>query len=73
MSKIEKLLVRMRANSRGWRIEELENIAKRFDIDVKENGRQSFRISAHRFRIGGYYTIQTANQAHLHPSIPRFT
>ena len=37
MSKAEKLLTRMRANPRDWRIEELETIATRFGIDVKEN------------------------------------
>nr|VFK23338.1 MAG: YcfA-like protein [Candidatus Kentron sp. LFY] len=42
MSKAEKLLARMRANPRGWRIEELETIATRFRIDVRKTGGSHF-------------------------------
>ncbi|MBT8420391.1 MAG: type II toxin-antitoxin system HicA family toxin [Gammaproteobacteria bacterium] len=42
MSKTEKLLARMRANPRDWRIEEIETIATRFGIDVKKTGGSHF-------------------------------
>nr|VFJ64276.1 MAG: hypothetical protein BECKDK2373B_GA0170837_11358 [Candidatus Kentron sp. DK]VFJ67300.1 MAG: hypothetical protein BECKDK2373C_GA0170839_11634 [Candidatus Kentron sp. DK] len=42
MSKAEKLLARMRANPRDWRIDELETIATRFCIDVRKTGGSHF-------------------------------
>nr|VFJ42901.1 MAG: hypothetical protein BECKDK2373B_GA0170837_100344 [Candidatus Kentron sp. DK] len=36
MSKIGKLLTRMRENPRDWRIEEIEVIATRFGVDVRK-------------------------------------
>ncbi|ABA59195.1 type II toxin-antitoxin system HicA family toxin [Nitrosococcus oceani] len=42
MSKAEKLLAKMRTNPRGWRIDELETVAKRFGIDVRKTGGSHF-------------------------------
>jgi len=38
MSKADKLLAKMRANPRDWRIEDLEAVAKRHGIDVRKTG-----------------------------------
>lgn len=38
MSKAEKLLTKMRANPRDWRIEDIEAVAKRHGIDVRKTG-----------------------------------
>jgi hypothetical protein len=38
MGKVEKVLDKMRRNPRDWRIEDLENIARRFGIDVRKPG-----------------------------------
>lgn len=42
MSKAEKLLERMRANPRDWRMESLETIAKRYGIEVRKTGGSHF-------------------------------
>ncbi len=42
MSKAEKLLARMRANPRDWRIEDLEAVAKRLNIQVRKTGGSHF-------------------------------
>lgn len=42
MSKAEKLLSKMRANPRDWRIEELEAVAKRFGVNVRKTGGSHF-------------------------------
>lgn len=42
MSKSEKLLARMRANPRGWRIESLEAIALRHGVHVRKTGGSHF-------------------------------
>ena len=42
MSKAEKLLAKMRANPRDWRIEDLEAVAKRYGIDVRKTGGSHF-------------------------------
>jgi hypothetical protein len=36
MSKIDKLLEKMRRNPRGWRIEDLEALAMRFGLEVRQ-------------------------------------
>ncbi len=38
MSKIEKLLIKMRNNQRDWQIETLKDIASRFDIEWRQPG-----------------------------------
>lgn len=38
MSKAEKLLEKMRANPRDWRMESLETVARRFGIEVRKTG-----------------------------------
>lgn len=38
MSKIEKLITKMRNNPLDWRIEDLKNIADRFKIDYRQPG-----------------------------------
>jgi hypothetical protein len=38
MSKIDKLIMKMRNNPRDWRIEDLMSIADRFDIDYRQPG-----------------------------------
>lgn len=42
MSKAEKLLAKMRANPRDWRIEDLEAVARRFGIEVRKTGGSHF-------------------------------
>ena len=42
MSKADKVLARMRANPRDWRIEELETVARRHGIDVRKTGGSHF-------------------------------
>lgn len=42
MSQAEKLLRRMRANPRDWRMESLERIARRYGIDVRKTGGSHF-------------------------------
>ena len=42
MTKADKLLAKMRANPRDWRIEELEAVARRHDIDVRKTGGSHF-------------------------------
>lgn len=42
MSKVEKLLEKMRSNPRDWRIESLEAIAKRYRIEVRKTGGSHF-------------------------------
>ena len=38
MSKIEKILQKMRLNPRDWRIEDIKTIAKRYKIDHRQPG-----------------------------------
>lgn len=38
MSKIDKILEKMRQNPRDWRIEDLKVIAERFKIDYRQPG-----------------------------------
>ncbi len=38
MSQADKTLQKMRNNSDGWRIEELQAIARRFEIDWRHDG-----------------------------------
>lgn len=38
MSKIDKLLTRMRTNATDWRIEDIEMIAKHYDVRCRHNG-----------------------------------
>nr|VFJ58288.1 MAG: hypothetical protein BECKDK2373C_GA0170839_106413 [Candidatus Kentron sp. DK] len=66
MSKIGKLLTRMRENPRDWRVEEIKVIATRFGVDVRKNRWQSLRFFASRFRTSGDYTIQSTHRAYLH-------
>jgi predicted RNA binding protein YcfA (HicA-like mRNA interferase family) len=42
MTKAEKLLARMRANPRDWRIEDLESVAKRHGVQVRKTGGSHF-------------------------------
>jgi predicted RNA binding protein YcfA (HicA-like mRNA interferase family) len=42
VSKAGKLLERMRANPRGWRIESLETIARRHGLQVRKTGGSHF-------------------------------
>ncbi len=42
MSKAEKLLRKMRVNRTDWRIESLEAIAQRYDIEVRKSGGSHF-------------------------------
>ncbi len=42
MSKAEKLLVKMWANLRDWRIKSLEVIAKKYGIEVRKTGGSHF-------------------------------
>ncbi|OGT54044.1 MAG: hypothetical protein A3F43_00405 [Gammaproteobacteria bacterium RIFCSPHIGHO2_12_FULL_42_10] len=47
MSKIEKILQKMRHNPRDWRIEDIKTIAKRYEIDYRQPGSShvTFRFS----------------------------
>ncbi len=38
MTKVEKLISRMRNNPRDWTIDDLKTLAKRFDIDWRQPG-----------------------------------
>lgn len=38
MSKQEKLLLKMHNNPNGWRIEDLQALAKKFGIECRHNG-----------------------------------
>jgi hypothetical protein len=38
MSKIDKLLEKMRRNPRDWRIEDLESLALRFGLEIRKPG-----------------------------------
>jgi predicted RNA binding protein YcfA (HicA-like mRNA interferase family) len=42
MSKAEKLLEKMRANPRDWRMDALEAVAKRYGIEVRKTGGSHF-------------------------------
>jgi predicted RNA binding protein YcfA (HicA-like mRNA interferase family) len=42
MGKAEKLLEKMRANPRDWRIESLEAVARRYGISVRKTGGSHF-------------------------------
>ena len=42
MSKADKLVARMRANPRGWRMEELETVASRHGVVVRKTGGSHF-------------------------------
>lgn len=42
MTKAEKLLARMRANPRDWRIEDLETVARRHGVQVRKTGGSHF-------------------------------
>ncbi len=47
MSKIEKTLQKMRSNPRDWRIEDIQALAKRYEIDYRQPGSShvTFRFS----------------------------
>ena len=49
MTKIEKLLDRMRTNPRDWSIEDLKILAKRFSIDWRQPGTShvTFSVAGH--------------------------
>ena len=49
MTKIEKLLGRMRTNPRDWSIEDLKILAKRFSIDWRQPGTShvTFSVEGH--------------------------
>lgn len=49
MSKIEKLLVRMRTNPRDWDIEDLKTLAHRFQVDWRQPGTSHVTFSAEGF------------------------
>jgi hypothetical protein len=53
MGKPDKLLAKMRANPRDWRMELLETVAKRHGIEVRKTG-------------GSHDTLQTSDQTDLH-------
>ncbi len=38
MSKADKILFKMRANPRDWRLDTIETVAKRFNINVRKSG-----------------------------------
>jgi predicted RNA binding protein YcfA (HicA-like mRNA interferase family) len=38
MTRVDKLLEKMRRNPRDWRIEDLENLAERFGVQVRKPG-----------------------------------
>lgn len=48
MSRIEKILAKMRNNPRDWKIEDVKAIADRFGIDYRQPGTShvTFRVSA---------------------------
>jgi predicted RNA binding protein YcfA (HicA-like mRNA interferase family) len=46
MSKVEKLLARMRANPRDWNIDDLKTLAKRFYVDWRQPGTSHVTFSA---------------------------
>jgi hypothetical protein len=53
----EKLLERMRANSRGWRIEEVKALCELLDLDFDRPPR------------GSHWGVSDASQAH-HVTVP---
>lgn len=42
MTKAEKTLASLRSNPRDWKIEQLENLAKRYGIEVRKTGGSHF-------------------------------
>lgn len=46
MTKIEKLLARMRSNPRDWDIEDLKGLAKRFNVDWRQPGTSHVTFTA---------------------------
>ena len=42
MTKAEKTLASLRSNPRDWKIEQLENVAKRYGIEVRKTGGSHF-------------------------------
>lgn len=38
MAKSEKILNKMKANSKDWRIEQLESIAKQYGVGIRKSG-----------------------------------
>ena len=54
MSKIEKILRKMRHNPRDWRIEEIQTIAKRYKIDYRQSGTSHVTF---RFKKGEKLTV----------------
>lgn len=42
MGKTDKLLARMRANPRDWRMESLESLAKQHGVEVRKTGGSHF-------------------------------
>ena len=52
MSKFDKLIIKMRANPRDWRIDDLKAVAERLNIDYRQPGTShvTFRL-AHGSKI----------------------
>jgi hypothetical protein len=46
MTKVEKLLARMRSNPRDWHIEDLKSLAQRFNVDWRQPGTSHVTFSA---------------------------
>lgn len=46
MSKVEKLLARMRTNPRDWSIDDFKTLAKRFEIEWRQPGTSHVTFSA---------------------------
>lgn len=54
MSKVEKMLQRMRNNPRDWRIEDIQTIAKRYGINYHQPGTSHVTF---RFKNGEKLTV----------------
>ena len=54
MSKIDKLIIKMRSNPRDWRIDDLKAIAERMDINYRQPGTSHLTF---RFSNGAKVTV----------------
>jgi hypothetical protein len=65
MTKADKILDRMRANPRDWRIEDLEAAAKRLGLTVRKPGGKPCHLSEGRLFAGSEYSRPQTDQARV--------
>ncbi len=59
MSKFDKLIIKMHANPRGWRIDDLKAVAERFGIDYRQPGTSHVTF---RLKNGAKVTVPAHKQ-----------